>query len=61
MIMLKVITVIVAGVLSVLALRHVMRELEAAKVRVNAKPQQRPRSMTRLRQDPRTGIYYPEN
>lgn len=61
MIVLKVITVIVAGVLSVLALRHVMRELEAAKVRVKAKQPQRPRSMTRLRQDPRTGIYYPEN
>jgi hypothetical protein len=61
MIVLKVITVIVAGILSLLALRLVMRELEAAKVRVKVKPQQRPRSMTRLRQDPRTGVYYPEN
>lgn len=60
MIVLKVITVIIAGILSVLALRHVMRELDAARVRVNAKQHQRRPSMTRLRQDPRTGIYYPE-
>jgi len=59
MIVLKVITVVLAGVLTVLALRHVMRELDAAKVRVKAR-HQRPGSMTRLRQDPRTGIYYPE-
>ena len=60
MLMLKAITVAVAGVLTVLALRHVMNQLEAAKVRVKAKSDPRQRPVTRLRQDPRTGVYYPE-
>ncbi len=60
MTVLKLLAVTVTGILSLLAARHVMREMQAAKARVN--PQRRdPRSMTRLRQDPRTGIYYPEN
>lgn len=52
----KVLTVIIAGVLTVLAARRLMNELEAAKVRV--KPRQ-PDAVTKLRQDPSTGIYYP--
>ena len=52
----KVVTVIIAGVLTVLTARRLMNELEAAKVRV--KPSQ-PNAVTKLRQDPATGIYYP--
>lgn len=60
MFVLKAVTVIVAGVLSVFAIRHVMRKMEAARVKVRADRPRDPRAMTRLRQDPRTGIYYPE-
>jgi hypothetical protein len=60
MLILKAITVAVAGVLTVLAIRRVMNELEAAKVRVRAKADPRSQRVTRLRQDPRTGVYYPE-
>ena len=61
MVALKLLTMLVAGVLGLLAIRHMMRELDAAKVRVKADRPQQPRSPTRLRQDPRTGVYYPEN
>lgn len=61
MIMLKAVTVIAAGLLSLLAVRHVMREMETAKVRARPRHFRDPRTVTRLRQDPRTGIYYPEN
>ena len=52
----KVVTVIIAGVLTVLTARRLMNELNAAKVQV--KPRQ-PNTVTKLRQDPATGIYYP--
>ena len=52
----KVVTVIIAGVLTVLTARRLMNELNAAKVRV--KPRQS-NTVTKLRQDPSTGIYYP--
>lgn len=61
MLTLKAIAVAVAGVLTILAVRRVMRELEAAKVRVKSAADPRGRRVTRLRQDPRTGVYYPEN
>jgi hypothetical protein len=59
MVLLKVLTVLFAGIVSLFALRHMMRSMEAQKVRVRTgqKPQ---RHVTRLRQDPRTGVYYPE-
>lgn len=60
MTVLKLLAVAITGILSLLAARHVMRNMEAAKVRVRPQ-QQHPRGMTRLRQDPRTGVYYPEN
>jgi hypothetical protein len=60
MLTLKAITVAVAGLLTVLAVRQVMNGLEAAKVRVRAKTDPRNTRVTRLRQDPRTGVYYPE-
>ena len=52
----KVVTVLMASVLTVIAARRLMREVEAAKVRV--KPRQA-NTVTKLRQDPSTGIYYP--
>ena len=56
MIFAKVVTVLLASVLTVIAARRLMREVEAAKVRV--KPRQ-PNAVTKLRQDPATGVYYP--
>ncbi len=56
MIFAKVVTVLLASVLTVMAARRLMREVEAAKVRV--KPRQ-PNAVTKLRQDPATGVYYP--
>jgi hypothetical protein len=58
MLFVKVVTVIVAGVLTVLTARRLMNEMNAARARV--KPRQ-PNTVTKLRQDPSTGIYYPDN
>lgn len=61
MVFLKALTVLIAGILSILAVRHMMREVEAVKVRAEARRRPPgPPSRIRLRQDPRTGIYYPE-
>ena len=56
MLLLKAVTVIFAGVVTLFVLHRVMGRLQAEKVR--AKPE--PRRAVRLRQDPHTGIYYPE-
>jgi hypothetical protein len=61
MIFLKAVAVIVAGLLTLFAVRRLMSELDAAKVRVRTQDPRQPRPATRLRQDPRTGVYYPEN
>jgi hypothetical protein len=58
MLFVKVVTVIVVGVLTVLTARRLMSEMNAARARV--KPRQ-PNTVTKLRQDPSTGIYYPDN
>lgn len=60
--MLKALTIAVAGILTAAALKQVMDALNAAraKVAVRQRPMD-PRAVTRLRQDPRTGIYYPES
>jgi hypothetical protein len=50
------VTVIIAGVLTILTARRLMNEVNAAKIRV--KPRQ-PNTVTKLRQDTSTGIYYP--
>lgn len=60
MVVLKTVMLLIAGLLSVPAVRHVMREMQPVKVKANSRPS-RPQAMRRLRQDPRTGIYYPEN
>ena len=58
--MLKLVTIVVACVLTVITVRKIMQlTASAAKVKV-ARPTQ-PRAVTRLRQDPQTGVYYPEN
>ena len=52
----KIVTVIIAGVLTVITARQLMSQLKAARARV--KPRQNSVA-TKLRQDPSTGIYYP--
>jgi hypothetical protein len=59
--MLKALTIAVAGILTAAAIKQLMDGLNAAKARVARRTPQDPRSITRLRQDPRTGIYYPES
>ena len=57
----KAVSVIVAGVLTVIAVRRaltMLKTLQHAKVRAEAP---RDRQPTRLRQDPKTGVYYPES
>ena len=59
MVVLKTLSVIAAGLLSLLVARLLVREMQAVRVKANSR-QAPPRTMRRLRQDPRTGIYYPE-
>ena len=58
--MLKALTIAVAGILTAAVIKQVMDGLNAAKAKVAVKRRVDPRAVTRLRQDPRTGIYYPE-
>ena len=60
MIFLKAITVVVAGLLTLVAVKQMVGQLTAARARARVQPARRPDSVTRLRQDPRSGIYYPE-
>lgn len=59
MVALKALSLIVAGFLSLLAVGFMVREMQAVKVKSRARQAPQPRAR-RLRQDPRTGIYYPE-
>jgi hypothetical protein len=58
--MLKALTIAVAGILTAAVLKQLMDGLNAAKARVAVRRPADPRAVTRLRQDPKTGIYYPE-
>jgi len=60
MVVLKTLAVAAVAFLTLFSMLFVMRGMQAAKVRVRprAAAPQRPR---RLRQDPRSGIYYPED
>ncbi|MBC8037828.1 MAG: hypothetical protein H7X89_11500 [Rhizobiales bacterium] len=58
MFLLKLVTVLAVSLLTLQMLRFMIGGLKAAKVR--AKSEQPARKVTRLAQDPRTGIYYPE-
>ena len=60
MLVVRALTMLVAGALTIFALKRMMTSLDAAKVRVKPRQANRPRNTTRLRQDPRTGVYYPE-
>lgn len=59
MIVLKALSLFAAAILSLLAFRMMMREMEAVKVKARSNRAQ-PARPRRLRQDPRTGVYYPE-
>jgi hypothetical protein len=58
--MLKALTIAVAGVLTAAVIKQVMDSLNAARAKVAVKRSFDPRAVTRLRQDPNTGIYYPD-
>jgi hypothetical protein len=55
----KIVSVVVVGVLTALTARRLLDEVNAAKARVHVKKTNPENSVTRLRQDPATGIYYP--
>jgi hypothetical protein len=59
MVALKALSLVVAGFLSLLAVGFMVREMQAVKVKARSRQNRQP-DMRRLRQDPRTGIYYPE-
>ena len=59
--MLKLLTVLVAGVLTVVTLKRLFELLQAQRaVRVTTLQANPPNTVTRLRQDPQSGVYYPE-
>ena len=60
MFVLKALTMVIAGLLAYVAVNRFMGQLQAAKVRARVTPQQQRQPVKRLRQDPRTGVYYPE-
>lgn len=61
MVVLKVLSLIAAAVLSFLTVHLMLRDMQAKAVRVKAAaPRHRQPQARRLRQDPRTGVYYPE-
>lgn len=59
MVALKALSVVVAGLLSLIVVGVMIRERQAVKVKARTRQTREP-LMPRLRQDPRTGIYYPE-
>ena len=60
MVVLKLLTLLAAALLSYFAIRMLMvRDMQPVRVKASRQNRQ-PQQMRRLRQDPRTGIYYPE-
>lgn len=59
--MLKLLAIVVVGILGVMTLKRVMSEVQLQKARVRTEKPRPAKAVTRLRQDERTGIYYPEN
>jgi len=60
MVVLKLLSLLVAAALSLFFIRLMMvRNMQPVRVRAN-RPNRHPQQMRRLRQDPRTGVYYPE-
>ena len=60
MVVLKALSLLIVAFLSLMAASLVMRQMQAVRVKATARPN-RPQQMRRLRQDPRTGVYYPES
>jgi hypothetical protein len=58
--MLKILTIAVAGVLTVITLKRIMDQLFLQRSPVKAQTPRDHRTVKRLRQDPVTGVYYPE-
>lgn len=64
MMVFKALSLIATVMLAVLALRHIhmlMQQLTAAKAKTRVRPTPGAGPSVRLRQDPRTGVYYPES
>ena len=59
--MLKLVTIMVACMLTVLTIRKIMQQLSASAAKVKVARPAPQRAVTRLRQDPSTGVYYPED
>lgn len=60
MVVLKLVSLLAAAVLSFFVIKLLMvRDMQPVRVKAN-RPNRQPQHMRRLRQDPRTGIYYPE-
>ncbi|WP_395689741.1 hypothetical protein [Aestuariivirga sp.] len=60
MVVLKALTLAAVALLTLFLMLFIVRQTEAVKARVRSRPPRRP-SLRRLRQDPRTGVYYPED
>ena len=60
MVVLKLLSLLAAALVSFFVIKMMMgRDLQPVRVKANRQNRQ-PQQMRRLRQDPRTGIYYPE-
>ena len=60
MVVLKLLSLIAAALVSFFVIRLMTaRQMQPVRVRAN-QPNRRPQPARRLRQDPRTGVYYPE-
>jgi hypothetical protein len=59
--MLKFMTLAVAGILTIAIIKRVMDALNASRAKVKARPPGDARKVTSLRQDPKTGVYFPED
>ena len=60
MVVLKLLSLLAAALVSFFAIKLLMvRDMQPVRVKAN-RPNRQPQQMRRLRQDPRTGIYYPE-
>ncbi len=60
MVVLKLLSLLAAALLSFFVIKMLMvREMQPVRVKANRTNRQ-PQQMRRLRQDPRTGVYFPE-
>lgn len=59
--MLKFMTLAVAGILTIAIFKRVMDAVKASRVQVKSQPPSDARKVASLRQDPKTGIYFPED